>query len=163
MADAEQARLVVGDPVPAAVEAVAREIAAVVRRRQRAALTTLHRALFSAAGEHQLGTGLHVAPTVQGRAVSDRFADVSVGASMVDIGDAVTRGVLPGPPVPGLVEMHVSVAAHHRTLGREVRIPAAEEQGWARAVSARTGRTPLTTPDTPRRFGWSRWRTSPCS
>lgn len=69
-----------------------------------------------------------------GRAVSDRFANLTVAASMIDIGDAVARGVMPGPEVPGLVEIHVSVAGQHRTLDRDVKLPGAEEQGWARAV-----------------------------
>jgi len=116
------------------VAAEARQIAATVRARQRSVLGALQRALFRDAGEHRLGVNDHPACTVRGRAVSDRFANVTVAASMIDIGDAVARGVMPGPEVPGLVEIHVSVAGQHRTLDRDVKLPGAEEQGWARAV-----------------------------
>jgi len=141
MADTQQNPAGGNGPTPAAaeaaarrVEAAAREIAAVIRRRERTALATLHRALFSDVGEFRLGIDQRLAPTVGGRAVSDRFADVSVGASMIDLGDAAARGLMPGPAAPGLVEVHVSVAGHHRTLHRELRLTPAEEQGWARAV-----------------------------
>lgn len=141
MADTGQTQAGAAGPTRAAVEAAARrvevaarEIAAVVRRRERTALATLHRALFSNVGEFRIGIDQRLAPTIGGRAVSDRFTDVSVAASMIDISDAVDRGVMPGPAVPGLVELHVSVAGHHRTLEREMRLEPAEEQGWARAV-----------------------------
>lgn len=136
MADTQEQQAGVGSAVdePARkVETAAREIAESVRRRQRSELAQLHRALFSEAGEQRLDEA-RIPPGLRGRAVSDRFADISVSASVVDLVDAVTRGLVPGPVDPGLVEVHVSVAGHHRSLPRRVRLPPAEEQGWARAV-----------------------------
>jgi len=115
--------------------AAAREVAVVVRRRQRVELARLHRVLFSGAGERRYGPEPEAPPPAMlGRAVTDGFARVTVAASMFDVADGAARGVAPGPVPAGLVELHVSVVGRHRSLDRLVRLSVVEEQGWARAV-----------------------------
>ncbi len=71
MTDTQHTRAGADGPTAAAVDAsarrvevAARENAAVVRRRERSALATLHRALFSTVGEFRIGIDQRLAPTV---------------------------------------------------------------------------------------------------
>lgn len=112
----------------------AREVAAVVRRQRRAELALVHGALFSAAAEYRHGQRPSY-PGVIGKAVTDRHARVSVVVSTADLDEAAAAAGEPAPAQPGVWEVHVSVAGHHRVLAdRRVPLSAGEEEGWARAV-----------------------------
>jgi len=112
----------------------AREVAAAVRRQRRAELTLVHRALFSAAAEYRHGQKPSD-PGVIGKAVTDRHSRVSVVVSTTDLDEAAAAAGEPAPAQPGVWEVHVSVAGHHRVLAdRRVALSAGEEEGWARAV-----------------------------
>ncbi len=113
----------------------ARRVAATVRRRHRAELIRLHRALFSDAGEWLKTNGpAYTPPGIINRAVRDPLARVSVCADVGDLTDVVAAGGLDGPTAPGMVAVHVSVGGHRRFVEGPRMLSAAEEEGWARAV-----------------------------
>lgn len=117
---------------------LAREVAAGVRQQRRSELAVLHRALFSSSAEYHHGQR-PAFPGVMGKAVTDRHARVSVVVSTLDLDEAAAKEGDPAPAESGVLEIHVSVAGHHRVLpDRRVALSAGEEEGWARAVFSPT-------------------------
>jgi len=96
-----------------------------VRAQHRQELADLHRALFSERGERQDG-GLPL--RLDGPSVTDRSVLVTVLASIL----SGAPGEQGAPPAAAALQ--VTVSGHRRSLGSRARLPAVEEEGWARAV-----------------------------
>jgi len=110
----------------------AREVAGAVRDQRQADLAMLHKEMFRAPGQYRDGMEL---AGVTRQSVTRRWVRVSVVVSTADLDEVAAATGQPAPVESGVREIHVSVGGHHRLFPRHrTGLPAAEEEGWVRAV-----------------------------